>query len=199
MKSTQLIKHNNLTINMNTLKRNHEMVAETQVDNHGNESDFDDDATYDPNDIHDPIAIKRARFAYLNFNLNLNLNSEKKKDSNQDSQPDDGTLVDDCIFDPDRDYDNIDNDVIDLTSDSDLDVDLDLDVDSDANSTSSSYFDAKAFYDESHGLAANGDFIVDGKNRCMECNIDMGDDNPRQLCGKTICRKIKFKYYHLYF
>ena len=24
-------------------------------------------------------------------------------------------------------------------------------------------------------------------NRCMECNIDMGDCNPRQLCGKTHC------------
>jgi hypothetical protein len=23
-------------------------------------------------------------------------------------------------------------------------------------------------------------------NRCTNCNIDMGPDNPRQLCGKTI-------------
>jgi hypothetical protein len=192
---------------MNTLKRNHEMVAETQVDNHGNESDFDDDATYDPNDINDPIAIKRARFAYLNFSLNLNSEKKKDLDSNSGPESDDGTLVDDCIFDPDRDYDNIDNDIIDLTSDSesdvdldqDLDLDLDLDVDSDVNSTSSSYFDAKAFYNDSYGLDANGDKIVDGKNRCMECNIDMGDDNPRQLCGKTICRKIKFQFPHLYF
>jgi hypothetical protein len=28
-----------------------------------------------------------------------------------------------------------------------------------------------------------GDLI----NRCMVCLCDMGRDNPRQLCGKTIC------------
>jgi hypothetical protein len=27
----------------------------------------------------------------------------------------------------------------------------------------------------------------DYKNRCTECNVDMGDCNPRQLCGKTYC------------
>lgn len=25
-------------------------------------------------------------------------------------------------------------------------------------------------------------------NRCLVCNVDMGDQNPRQLCGKTHCR-----------
>lgn len=25
------------------------------------------------------------------------------------------------------------------------------------------------------------------KNLCVVCGIDMGDQNPRQLCGKTIC------------
>tara|TARA_B100000900_G_scaffold347778_1_gene313117 strand:- start:1283 stop:1480 length:198 start_codon:yes stop_codon:yes gene_type:complete len=25
------------------------------------------------------------------------------------------------------------------------------------------------------------------KNLCTECGIDMGDNNPRQLCGKTYC------------
>jgi hypothetical protein len=25
------------------------------------------------------------------------------------------------------------------------------------------------------------------KNRCIECGVDMGYQNPRQLCGKTIC------------
>ena len=24
-------------------------------------------------------------------------------------------------------------------------------------------------------------------NRCTECNVDMGQCNPRQLCGKTRC------------
>jgi len=25
------------------------------------------------------------------------------------------------------------------------------------------------------------------KNKCINCNIDMGKNNPRQLCGKIIC------------
>ena len=25
-------------------------------------------------------------------------------------------------------------------------------------------------------------------NRCLECGVDMGPQNPRQLCGKTYCR-----------
>lgn len=25
------------------------------------------------------------------------------------------------------------------------------------------------------------------KNRCVECGVDMGYNNPRQLCGKTRC------------
>jgi hypothetical protein len=27
-------------------------------------------------------------------------------------------------------------------------------------------------------------------NRCIECGIDMGPNNPRQLCGKTYCREM---------
>lgn len=29
-----------------------------------------------------------------------------------------------------------------------------------------------------------------GKNLCVSCGIDMGPDNPRQLCGKTVCLDI---------
>ena len=29
------------------------------------------------------------------------------------------------------------------------------------------------------------------KNLCTECNVDMGDCNPRQLCGKTRCLQSK--------
>jgi hypothetical protein len=28
------------------------------------------------------------------------------------------------------------------------------------------------------------------KNRCTECNVDMGISNPRQLCGKTYCTEL---------
>lgn len=27
----------------------------------------------------------------------------------------------------------------------------------------------------------------DGKNRCIICKVDMGDNNPRQYCRKTYC------------
>ena len=30
---------------------------------------------------------------------------------------------------------------------------------------------------------SDGEFI----NRCVKCRVDMGRDNPRQLCGKTEC------------
>lgn len=30
------------------------------------------------------------------------------------------------------------------------------------------------------------------KNRCISCGIDMGIDNPRQLCGKTKCIYYEF-------
>ena len=33
----------------------------------------------------------------------------------------------------------------------------------------------------------DGDDIIIMKNLCIECNVDMGDNNPRQLCGKTQC------------
>jgi len=26
-----------------------------------------------------------------------------------------------------------------------------------------------------------------GKNCCQVCGVDMGDNNPRQLCGKILC------------
>ncbi len=29
-------------------------------------------------------------------------------------------------------------------------------------------------------------------NYCVECGIDMGPQNPRQLCGKIFCENIKF-------
>ena len=34
----------------------------------------------------------------------------------------------------------------------------------------------------------NDDFIM--KNLCVQCNVDMGECNPRQLCGKTRCLEI---------
>jgi hypothetical protein len=32
--------------------------------------------------------------------------------------------------------------------------------------------------------------FTDSANRCIECGIDMGPNNPRQLCGKTYCREM---------
>ena len=41
-----------------------------------------------------------------------------------------------------------------------------------------------AINDENDG---GDDDIIIMKNLCVECNVDMGDGNPRQLCGKTRC------------
>jgi hypothetical protein len=30
----------------------------------------------------------------------------------------------------------------------------------------------------------------DDKNRCVECFVDMGDHNPRQLCSKVFCENM---------
>ena len=38
-------------------------------------------------------------------------------------------------------------------------------------------------FSEFNDYYKEGDFI----NRCVECNIDLGPSNPRQLCGKTHC------------
>lgn len=32
----------------------------------------------------------------------------------------------------------------------------------------------------------------DRKNRCTECGVDMGEMNPRQLCGKIFCESALF-------
>jgi Icc-related predicted phosphoesterase len=39
--------------------------------------------------------------------------------------------------------------------------------------------------------------IEERKNRCIECNIDIGQCNPRQLCCKTYCPNILNKSYTL--
>ena len=31
----------------------------------------------------------------------------------------------------------------------------------------------------------------DDMNRCLICGVDMGKDNPRQLCGKTYCYNVR--------
>lgn len=38
-------------------------------------------------------------------------------------------------------------------------------------------------FSEFNDYYKEGDFI----NRCVECNIDLGPSNPRQLCGKIYC------------
>ena len=35
--------------------------------------------------------------------------------------------------------------------------------------------------------SSDEDSSEEKKNLCMECGIDMGPNNPRQLCGKTRC------------
>ena len=40
---------------------------------------------------------------------------------------------------------------------------------------------------EEASTAANEVVIEEFKNLCVECGVDMGPDNPRQLCGKWRC------------
>ena len=37
------------------------------------------------------------------------------------------------------------------------------------------------------------------RNLCMECNVDMGECNPRQLCGKTKCDMNNFNKFNIDF
>lgn len=32
------------------------------------------------------------------------------------------------------------------------------------------------------------------KNRCLDCGIDLGPSNPRQLCGKSTCNSLRDSY-----
>ena len=38
----------------------------------------------------------------------------------------------------------------------------------------------------------NNKYIKEIKNLCVECGIDMGPENPRQLCYKTYCPNINY-------
>ena len=43
-------------------------------------------------------------------------------------------------------------------------------------------------HNDGHGLETLiGDEDIEVENRCVECNVDLGSCNPRQLCGKTRC------------
>ena len=37
---------------------------------------------------------------------------------------------------------------------------------------------------------------LNGECRCMLCNIDMGSNNPRQVCGKTQCDYFQLGIFH---
>ena len=47
------------------------------------------------------------------------------------------------------------------------------------------YLDVENILDDfKKSLIDNNNGII---NRCTQCNVDMGQCNPRQLCGKTYC------------
>jgi len=39
----------------------------------------------------------------------------------------------------------------------------------------------------------SSDALSDSANHCIECSVDLGEINPRQLCGKTQCVDMGFK------
>ncbi len=48
-----------------------------------------------------------------------------------------------------------------------------------------SYAEKSAWWVTDHDI-----FVLEygSANRCLECGVDLGAQNPRQLCGKTVCR-----------
>ena len=59
------------------------------------------------------------------------------------------------------------------------------DIIRDLEKKTSTYFDAdEIIKDFKESIIRNQEGIM---NRCLECGIDMGKSNPRQLCGKTYC------------
>ena len=55
----------------------------------------------------------------------------------------------------------------------------------DLESKTDTYLNLSSIIDDfKKSLLNNREGII---NRCLECDVDMGRCNPRQLCGKTIC------------
>jgi hypothetical protein len=55
----------------------------------------------------------------------------------------------------------------------------------DLESKTDTYLNLSSIIDDfKKSLLNNREGII---NRCLECGVDMGRCNPRQLCGKTIC------------
>lgn len=49
-------------------------------------------------------------------------------------------------------------------------------------------YDGNSGYESTfYGTYDNDIARYSGENRCLECGVDMGPDNPRQLCRKTYC------------
>ena len=56
---------------------------------------------------------------------------------------------------------------------------------SDLEEKTNVYLDSEAIINDfKNSLLSNKEGMM---NRCLECGIDMGRCNPRQLCGKTYC------------
>jgi hypothetical protein len=53
------------------------------------------------------------------------------------------------------------------------------------NVNSDYYLHKKSYANEQKESNCNEEFVW--KNLCLECGEDMGDMNPRQLCGKYYC------------
>ena len=155
-----------------------------ESDSNSNDSSEEDDNDDDDNDDEGeekeqeqeednvramPHADQRAKRALQKQQKGIEMKKSKQKKTSKDEEDDDDD--DDKSVHGDNDNDN----------DNQRNSDEDSDEDSDENPQDN---DIKELLNTNSSDEASSDEL---KNLCMECGIDMGPNNPRQLCGKTEC------------
>ena len=96
------------------------------------------------------------------------------------------------------------SEVINIPSDDDESIDIEMEVDiisisSDSDSDSDSESESESESEDIGILPANSsldhgddEVFCMNMNACVRCAVDLGDMNPRQLCGKTFCYNMNY-------
>ena len=102
------------------------------------------------------------------------------------------------------DYSSTPSEVINIPSDDDESIDIEMEVDiisissdSDSESDSDSDSDSESESEDIGILPANSSLGDDevfsmNVNACVRCAADLGEMNPRQLCGKIFCYNMDY-------
>lgn len=84
-------------------------------------------------------------------------------------------------------------------SNTEFNEDLNLDLNQDESFKSKIYYEIKDYFENVKDKYINEQILINSiekifrdipsgpVNRCLECNIDLTECNPRQLCGKLYC------------